>query len=155
MLIRTRVEGHVDAPIEEAMAFSRDIATLPLWHVLVVAARDIAGSFDETGSTATLTLKSLDGLHDFRIEVTQAEPLRLTVQRGRQVDGPMEYTSTTRYAPAGSGFDWSWEQESVIPDGIPGPFGSEAFLTRFFEQSLTQSAENHRLLLEALVPQPV
>lgn len=155
MLIHTRLEGHVEVPIEAAMAFSRDINTLPLWHVMVVAVKDVKGSFDDAGSTATLTMKALDGLHDFRVEVTQAEPMRVTVQHGRQVDGLTRYTSTMHYEPTAGGFDWTWEQESEVPDGIPGPFGSEAFLTRFFEQSLRQSAEKHALLLEALVPQPV
>ena len=30
MLIHTRVEGHIDVPIEQAWAFIRDIHTLPM-----------------------------------------------------------------------------------------------------------------------------
>ena len=155
MLIHTRIGGHVDAPIEVGWGFSRDISMVPMWHTNVVAAKDIVGTFDEVGSTATLVLKTPDGLHDFHIEVLEAVPNQMTKQVGQQVDGPMRYTSTIRYTPAGKGFDWVWEQDNEIPDGLPGPFGSESFMKRLMEQMLRQSTENHSLLIEAMVPQLV
>lgn len=155
MNIHTQLQGHVDVPLEQVWDFSRDIHTLPMWHVMIVAVKDVVGAFDAAGSSATLTLKGLDGLHDVHMEVIEAEPLRLVSQVGQQVDGPMRYRSTLRYTPAGRGFDWTWEQDNEIPDGIPGPFGSESFMTRFLELALRQSTETHRLLLETLVLQPV
>lgn len=155
MLIHSRVEGHVDAPIEQSWQFVRDIRTVPLWHVAVVAVRDVVGTLDEVGSTATLVLKLPDGVHDFHAEVTDVEPGRLMAHRGRQVDGPARYTSAIRYVPAGRGFDWTWEQDYEIPDGLPGPLGSEAFVTAWTDQVLRQSGENSVLLLEAMAGQPV
>ena len=155
MHIHTHLEGHVDVPLEQVWGFSRDLHTLPMWHVMVVGVKDVVGTFDTAGSSATLTLKALDGLHDVHMEITEAEPLRLVSQVGRQLDGPMRYTSTFRYTPAGRGFDWTWDQDNEIPDGIPGPFGSEAFMSRFFDLALRHSTETHTLLIEALVPQPV
>ncbi len=155
MRIHTKVEGHYDVPIESALQFLRDIHTLPLWHVTVVAVKDVVGAFDEVGSTATLVIKAPDGLHDFHIEVIEVEPNRLVKHVGEQVDGPMRYTATTRYTPAGRGVDWVWEQENEIPEGLPGPFGSEAFMARMMEQTLRQSGENATLLLEAMAVQPV
>ena len=154
MLIHTRVEGHIDVPIEQAWAFIRDIHTLPMWHVMVVEAKDVVGTFDQVGSTGMLVLKAPDGLHDFRIEVTRVEPHRLVTHVGQQVDGPMRYTTTVQYVPAGPGFDWTWEQDNEIPSGQPGPLGNETFMARLMEQGIRQSAENHKLLLEAMVPQP-
>ncbi len=125
-----------------------------MWHSQVAAPKDVAGTFDEVGSTATLVVKLLDGLHDFHIEVTAAEPGRMSTHVGQQLDGPMRYTSTVRYTPAGSGFDWRWDEDNELPDGLPGPFGSEALLARFKELTLSQSAEVNKMLLEAMVPQP-
>lgn len=153
MLIHTHLAGHTDVPVEQAWGFMRDIKMLPMWHVGVVEAKDIAGAFDQIGSTATLVLKAPDGLHDFHIEVTGVEPFAMTRHVGRQVDGPMGYATTIHYTPAGRGFDWVWDQDYELPD-IPGPFGNETLMTRVVENMVRQSTENHTLLLEALVPQP-
>ncbi len=155
MLIHTEVAGHFDAPIEQGWQFLRDIHVLPIWHVSVVQARDIAGTFDQVGSTATVVLKLPDGLHDFNIRVTEVEPYRLMQHAGQQVDGASRYTTTVHCAPGGRGTDWTWEQDYEVPDGSSGPFGSEAFMGRLMEQVLRQSAENTKLLLEAMVAQPV
>ncbi len=149
MLIHTRISGHVDVPLEPALAFLGDFQNLPLWHVSVIAVKDVVGTQLEVGSTATLVLKGSGGLVDDHVEVIEAEPLRMSKQVGR---GPLNFTSTMRYTPVGRGYDWVWEQENEWPDGLPGVFGDEAFMGRFMEQVLRHSAENARLMLEAMVP---
>ena len=152
MLVHTRVTGHVDVPLDLAWQVLRDFRTMPAWHTGVVAVSGIAGTMEDVGSTATMTLKGLDGPFDAHVEVTGAERLRTTTLVGR---GLVSYTSTIRYAAAGRGYDFTWEQDSDWPAGLPAPFGDEAFLGRWMEQMLRQSADNARLLMEAMVPQPV
>ncbi len=153
MLIHTRVSGHIDAPIEQAWAASRDFQALPMWHVGVVAVKDVVGTLDQVGSTATLVIKTPLGLRDFHAEVTEVRPLELTAHVGREVDGPFQYTTRMQYTPAGRGYDYVWEQDNEFGSGLPLPFGDEAFATRLMEHMLRQSCENMQLFLEATVPQ--
>ncbi len=152
MLIQTRLGGHLDAPIDMAFGLTRDFSSLPMWHNLVVAVREITGPTDEVGSTAIVTIKTPEGPRDFRCEVTQAEAGRLSVQAGHQIDGPMSFTSSIRYTPSETGCDWEWEQDNEMPDNLP--FGNQDFLQRLMTQMLRQSAENYGLLLEAIALQP-
>ncbi len=152
MLVHTRVTGHVDVPLEVAWQVLADFRTMPAWHVGVVGVRDVAGTTEDVGSTATVILKGLDGPVDVHVEVTAVEPLRLATQIGR---GLVSYTTTMHYTPAGRGYDFAWDQDTEWPEGLPGAFGDEAFVGRWMEQMLRQSADNARLFMEAMVPQPV
>jgi uncharacterized protein YndB with AHSA1/START domain len=155
MLIHTRISGHVDVPPEQVWGFLGDISRLPIWHFTVASAREIDGTFTQQGSTALLALKSGGAIHDYQIQVTEVQPLRKIVHVGTEVDGPLHYTTTVTFVPAGPGTDWVWEQDTEMQEDLPAPFNDPAFATRYLERTFTASTELLKFLLEALVPQAV
>lgn len=148
-----RMQGHVEAPIEQVFDYAVDFNRTAEWNVSVVEMKP-GTPLAKVGDRFSGKMKMLGRVHDGEGEVTAIErPRMFAIVSSTPMGGHENWT--THLTPAGTGTDFDCEIDYEIPLSIVGAIADKLFVERQVQHMLDQSRDNLIRIVEHEVLQPV
>jgi hypothetical protein len=147
-----RMQGHVEAPIEQVFDYAVDFNRTAEWNVSIVE-MEPRPPLAAVGDRFAGKMKLLGRVYDGRGEVTAFErPRMFAIISTLPMGGHQNWT--VHFTPAGTGTDFLSEIDYEVPLGPVGAVADKVFIGREVQRMIDQSGENFAVHAGRGVHQP-
>ena len=150
---RARMQGHVDAPIEQVFDYGVDFSRTAEWNVMIVEMEPLP-PLAKVGDRFKGKMKLLGRIYEGDGEVTAFDRPSMFAFNGTLPMGGHQ-NWTVHFTPAGTGTDFLSEIDYEVPLGIVGAVADKLFIEREIQRALDHSGENFAVMAARKVPELV